>query len=145
MKVKIKKETTIEGQEVNIPVIYEKNDEFYIFSKLCLKKLSSLTSVRAIHLFFAILSFNRYNDDRVQLRPKDKHTIMKNLNLDRVRLWKLTKMLIEAGLLFRDDDELRIPANLAFYGERKTKQMLVRSYAAKQLQVNQNFETNKSK
>ncbi len=141
MKVKFGKALTKGGEQVEVAYLQEKNDEFFIMSKQCFKRISTITSAKAIHLFHEFVSRCRYNDDRVELSSEQNKEIMKKLKLDRQQMWKLTKILVKAGLLIIDGETKKIPANIAFYGDRKTKQNLIKMYSIKNLQPNQEFES----
>ena len=139
MKSKLRKTQTVSGDNVLIPVISDKNDEFYIVSRELSKRIVNLTSIREIKLIMAYLGCLRYNDDRIALSTEQRKRVMDMIGIDRIILWRLTKSLIDKGILMKDGKDIKLPANLAFYGDKRTKINLIKSYASKGLKPNIKF------
>lgn len=141
MKTKIKKLQDIDGNDVFIPFLQEKYDEFYIISRLGLKNLLSLSSMQACKYFLLLITYLTYNDDRLRLSTKQKKDINNALGIDRQRAWKLMKELVQKKLIEHSDheDEYKIPAGIAWYGDRQTKRNLIRSYSQRSIKPNENF------
>ncbi len=141
MKTRIRKLQDINGEDVFIPFFQEKYDEFYILSKLCFKRLLKVKSVQAIKYFLLITTHLTYNDDRLRLSTKQKKDINDALDIDRQRAWKLTKELIDCGLITysESENEYKIPATIAWYGDKQTKRNLTRAYSQKTIKPNEQF------
>jgi hypothetical protein len=140
MKRGIRKLEDIDGNEVFVPYIREKYDEFYIYSKLCLKLLSQVQSVYTFRYFNMLVMCLTYNDDRLRLSKEHKKEIQNKLKIDRQRAWNLTKELINIGLLIKDVDQLKIPANIVWYGDKQTKKNLIKTYIKRSITPNLNFD-----
>lgn len=141
MKTRIRKLQDIEGNDVFIPFFQEKYDEFYILSRLCFKLLLKVRSIQTIKYFLLLATHLTYNDDRLRLSTKQKKDINNALEIDRQRAWKLTKELIDCNLVVYNtgEDEYKIPATIAWYGDKQTKKNLIRSYSQKNIKPNENF------
>ena len=141
MKTKIRKLQDIEANDVFIPFFQEKYDEFYIISRLCLKNLLTLDSMQASKYFFLLITHLSYNDDRLRLSMKQKRDINNALGIDRQRAWKLLKELVEKKLVEYNEteDEYKVPASIAWYGDKQTKRNLIKSYSQKVIRPNENF------
>jgi hypothetical protein len=140
MKTGLRKLTDINGNDVIIPYINEKYDEFYIISKQCLRKINKITSAKTIHYFNVLCEYLKYNDDRLQLSKEQKREIQQvKVGIDRQRMNKMNKELIEVGLLIYDGKQLRIPANIAWYGDKQTKKNMIKSYAVNSMKPSNNF------
>lgn len=141
MKTRIRKLQDIEGNDVFIPFFQEKYDEFYILSRLCFKLLLKVRSIQTIKYFLLLATHLTYNDDRLRLSTKQKKDINNALEIDRQRAWKLTKELIDCNLVVyhTGEDEYKIPATIAWYGDKQTKKNLIRSYSQKNIKPNENF------
>ena len=140
MKRGIKKLEDIDGNEVFVPYIREKYDEFYILSKMCLKLLSQVQSVHTFKYFNALVMSLTYNDDRLKLSNEHKQEIRSKLKIDRQKAWKLNNELLQIGLLIKDGDQLKIPANIAWYGDKQTKKNMIKTYIKKSITPNLNFD-----
>jgi hypothetical protein len=140
MKRGIRKLEDMDGNNVYIPFVREKYDEFYIISKTCLKKLFSTNSVQAIQYFNELVMYLTYNDDRLKLSNIHKEDIRKKLKIDRQKVWKLTKELLKLGVIIKDGDQLKIPADIAWYGDKQTKKNMIKAYMKKPITPNLNFD-----
>ena len=139
MKSAIRKMTDIKGDDVFIPFVEEKYDEFYIISKQYLKLISKASSIYIVRYFNLLMQQLRYNDDRLMLSNENKKEIRDVLGVDRHRLSKLNRELLSLGLLIKENEYYKIPANIAFYGDRNTKRSLIKTYASKSIKPNINF------
>ena len=140
MKRGIRKLEDIDGNEVFVPYIKEKYDEFYIISKICLKMLLQIRSVHTFKYFNALVMCLSYNDDRLKLSNEHKQEIRKKLKIDRQKVWKLNNELLQIGLLIKDGDQLKIPANIAWYGDKQTKKNMIKAYIKQSITPNTNFD-----
>lgn len=141
MKTRVRKLQDINGDDVFVPFFQEKYDEFYILSRLCFKLLLSIESGQAIKYFILLTTHLTYNDDRLRLSTKQKKDINSAMGIDRQRAWKLMKELVDHKLVLynESEDEYKIPASIAWYGDRQTKKNLIRSYSQKVIKPNENF------
>ena len=81
-----------------------------------------------------------YNDDRLKLSNEHKQEIRKRLKIDRQKVWKLNNELLQIGLLIKDGDQLKIPANIAWYGDKQTKKNMIKAYIKQSITPNTNFD-----
>jgi hypothetical protein len=143
MKRGIRKLEDIDGNDVFVPYIKEKYDEFYILSKVCLKALTKISSIQTFKYFNMLVMSLTYNDDRIKLSNEHKQEIRKKLNIDRQRIWNLNKELLTLGLIIKDGDQIKIPASIAWYGDKQTKKNMIKTYIKKSITPNLNFDNEK--
>jgi hypothetical protein len=141
MKTRVRKLQDINGDDVFVPFFQEKYDEFYILSRLCFKLLLGVESGQTIKYFILITTHLTYNDDRLRLSTKQKRDINNAMGIDRQRAWKMMKDLVDHNLVLynESEDEYKIPASIAWYGDKQTKKNLIRSYSRKIIKPNENF------
>lgn len=140
MKIGLKRVQNADGDDIMIPFVSEKHDEFYIVSKQYLRKIAKVKSVKTIKYFNLLCEYLKFNDDRIQLSNEQKKEIRETkLKVDRQRIYKMNKELIELGLLMNDGKYLRIPANVVWHGDRHTKRNMIKSYVVQTMTPNTNF------
>jgi hypothetical protein len=140
MRAGLKRIVDQEGEETLVPFVSEKYDEFFVVSKQFIKKLRTIRSAKTINYFLTLCEYLTYNDDRIRLTNEDKRQIRDiKLNVTKQKIYQMNTDLVAAGLLIKDEGYLKIPANIAWYGDRYTKKKMIKSYVVQTMTPNINF------